>query len=159
MISLFGTSFWKLQAVEFALIVSIMILPTTLMGAAFPLAGRLFVQTSATVGKSVGTLYASNTVGNILGSFAGGFILIPLVGIENTLFAAVLINVAVGVLFFALEPDPFRDDQRADRRGGAGRRRGGHPAHPPLERRGDELRPLLRGAPAIEKHRALARRS
>ena len=102
LISLFGTSFWKLQAVEFALIVAIMILPTTLMGAAFPLAGRLFVQTSAAVGKSVGTLYASNTIGNILGSFAGGFILIPLVGTENTLFAAVLINVAVGALFFSL---------------------------------------------------------
>jgi spermidine synthase len=102
MISLFGTSFWKLQAVEFAMIVAIMILPTTLMGAAFPLAGRLFVKTSATVGRSVGTLYASNTVGNILGSFAGGFILIPLAGVENTLFAAIVINVAVGGLFFAL---------------------------------------------------------
>lgn len=102
MISLFGTSFWALQAVEFALIVAIMLLPTTLMGAAFPLAGRLFVQTSATVGKSIGTLYASNTVGNILGAFAGGFILIPLAGIENTLFVAVLINVAVGGAFFAL---------------------------------------------------------
>lgn len=102
MISLFGTSFWKLQAVEFAMVLTIMLLPTTLMGAAFPLAGRLFVRTSATVGKSVGTLYASNTVGNILGAFAGGFILIPLAGIENTLFAAVLINVAVGAVFFAL---------------------------------------------------------
>ena len=102
MISLFGGSFWKLQAVEFVLIVAIMILPTTLMGAAFPLASRLFVQTSAAVGKSVGTLYASNTIGNILGSFAGGFILIPLAGVENTLFVAVLINVAVGGLFFGL---------------------------------------------------------
>jgi spermidine synthase len=102
LISLFGNSFWKLQAVEFAMIVSIVLLPTILMGAAFPLASRLFVQNSATVGKSVGTLYASNTIGNILGAFAGGFILIPLAGIENTLFAAVLINVAVGGLFFAL---------------------------------------------------------
>ena len=102
LISLFSTSFWQLQAIEFMMIVVIILLPTTLMGAAFPLASRLFVQTSATVGKSVGTLYASNTVGNILGSFAGGFILIPLAGIENTLFVAVLINVAVGGLFFAL---------------------------------------------------------
>ena len=102
LISLFGTSFWKLQAVEFVMIVIIMLLPTALMGAAFPLASRLFVRTSAPVGKSVGTLYASNTIGNILGSFAGGFILIPLAGIENTLFIAVLINVAVGGLFFAL---------------------------------------------------------
>jgi len=102
MISLFGTSFWKLQAVEFVMIVIIILLPTILMGAAFPLASRLFVQTSATIGKSVGTLYASNTIGNILGSFAGGFILIPLVGIENTLFVAVMINVLVGGLFFAL---------------------------------------------------------
>lgn len=102
LISLFSTSFWQLQAIEFMLIISIILLPTTLMGAAFPLAGRLFVQESASVGKSVGTLYASNTIGNILGAFAGGFILIPLVGIENTLFTTVLINIAVGGLFFAL---------------------------------------------------------
>jgi spermidine synthase len=102
MISRFGSSFWQLQAVEFAMIVLIVLLPTTLMGAAFPLAGRLFVRQSATVGTSVGTLYASNTVGNILGSFAGGFILIPLAGIENTLFIAVMINILVGGLFFAL---------------------------------------------------------
>ena len=79
------------------------------MGAAFPLASRLFVRQSATVGKSVGTLYASNTVGNILGSFAGGFILIPLAGIENTLFVAVMINVLVGGLFFALSRSSFHD--------------------------------------------------
>ncbi|MBN1818523.1 MAG: fused MFS/spermidine synthase [Sedimentisphaerales bacterium] len=102
LISRFGSSFWQLQAVEFAMIVVIVLLPTTLMGAAFPLASRLFVRQSATVGKSVGTLYASNTVGNILGAFAGGFILIPVVGIENTLFVAVMINVLVGGLFFSL---------------------------------------------------------
>jgi spermidine synthase len=102
LISLFGASFWQLQAVEFIMIVVIILLPTILMGAAFPLAGRLFVRKSETVGKSVGTLYASNTIGNILGAFAGGFILIPLVGIENTLFVAVMINILVGGLFFAL---------------------------------------------------------
>ncbi len=99
MISRFGSSFWQLQAVEFALIVAVILLPTTLMGAAFPLASRLFVRQSASVGKSVGTLYASNTIGNILGAFAGGFILIPLAGIENTLLVAVMINIAVGGLF------------------------------------------------------------
>ena len=102
MISIFRNSFWQLQLIEFAIIVCIVLLPTILMGAAFPLASRLFVRKSDTVGKSVGVLYASNTVGNILGSFAGGFILIPLVGIENTLFTAVMINVLVGGLFFTL---------------------------------------------------------
>jgi spermidine synthase len=102
LISLFGSSFWQLQAAEFTMIVFIVLLPTTLMGAAFPLASRLFVRQSATVGRSMGTLYASNTIGNILGSFAGGFILIPLVGIKNTLFVAVMINILVGGLFFAL---------------------------------------------------------
>jgi spermidine synthase len=100
MISTFRNSFWQLQSIEFAMIVFIVLPPTILMGAAFPLAGRLFVKKSVSVGKSVGTLYASNTIGNILGSFAGGFILLPLFGVENTLFIAVLINIAVGGIFF-----------------------------------------------------------
>ncbi|MHC4414094.1 MAG: fused MFS/spermidine synthase [Planctomycetota bacterium] len=102
MISRLGESFWLVQLAQFGLILLIMLVPTTLMGAAFPLASRLFVQRSETVGRSVGTVYASNTLGSILGSFIGGFVLIPWFGIQQTLFAAVSANILVGCMFVGL---------------------------------------------------------
>ncbi|HOO90669.1 MAG TPA: fused MFS/spermidine synthase, partial [Syntrophales bacterium] len=101
-ISHFSASFWQLQTIEFVMILLIMLLPTTLMGAAFPLVSRLFIQRSETAGTSMGTLYAFNTIGNIIGAFVGGFVLIPLLGIENTLFVAVMINILMGSSFLAL---------------------------------------------------------
>jgi spermidine synthase len=96
-----SASFWQLQAIEFLVILAIMIVPTTLMGAAFPLAMRLVVHDVQRTGRSVGTLYAFNTVGSIVGAFAGGFVLIPLLGIQRTLLTAVFLNVAAGCVFLA----------------------------------------------------------
>lgn len=61
------------------------ILPTFLMGAFFPLALALYTQNQGSVGRSVGQLYAANTLGSIVGSGATGFILIPLIGLRGCL--------------------------------------------------------------------------
>jgi len=92
-------SFWALQLAEFALCMGVMLIPTTLMGAAFPLVNRLYNQQSAAVGRTVGTVYGANTVGNISGAFIGGFILIPFLGIQKTLLIAVAANILVGCIF------------------------------------------------------------
>jgi spermidine synthase len=95
-------TFWALQAVQLSLCMGIMLIPTTLMGAAFPLASRIYNQASENVGRTVGNVYGANTVGNILGSFIGGFILIPMIGIQNTIFFAVAANILVGCIFWLL---------------------------------------------------------
>jgi spermidine synthase len=105
MISRFIGSFWMLQLAEFGLVLLIMLVPTFLMGAAFPLANRIFNQGSSHMGRSVGTVYGCNTIGNILGAFMGGFILIPLIGIQNSIFFAVTINIAVGIAFIGVTVD------------------------------------------------------
>ncbi len=99
MISRLADSFWMLQLAEFGLILVIMTIPTILMGAAFPLAIRIYTRSAASVGRSVGTVYSINTVGSILGAFAGGFILLPWLGIQNTILTAVLINLLLGCIF------------------------------------------------------------
>jgi spermidine synthase len=62
----------------------------------FPLVARLFTQSLYRVGSGVGSSYAANTVGAVLGAFAGGFILIPNLGIQNTIIFAVVMNLAIG---------------------------------------------------------------
>jgi spermidine synthase len=74
----------------------LLILPTLLMGASFPLAVRLFVKNREQLGKETGQLYASNTVGTILGSFCAGFLLLPVLGAQNGLLAAASLNLGVG---------------------------------------------------------------
>ena len=95
-------SFWQLQLAEFLLVLGVMLVPTTLMGAAFPLVNRIYNQDSILVGRSVGEVYAANTLGTILGSFTGGFLLIPWLGIQKTIFVAVSINTLVGVSFLLI---------------------------------------------------------
>lgn len=73
-----------------------------MMGAAFPLVSRIYTQAITKVGSSVGKVYATNMLGSILGSFIGAFILIPWLGIQKTILAAVLINIVVGSVFLSM---------------------------------------------------------
>ncbi len=59
--------------------------PTVLLGATFPLVNRIYARSLPVIGKSIGTAYALNTVGAIIGSVVAGFVLIPCLGKENGL--------------------------------------------------------------------------
>ena len=83
----------KLEGVRFLLSAGAMFVPTFFMGGMFPLVTRVYMGRRSE-GKSLGTLYAANTVGAILGSFCAGFILIPLIGRQNAILAATLVNLA-----------------------------------------------------------------
>ncbi len=75
-----------------------MLIPTTIMGFVFPLVGKIYTQSIKNIGKHIGDIYAINTLGCILGSFLTGFILIPFIGVQNSLKIGVLINMAAGIL-------------------------------------------------------------
>jgi spermidine synthase len=92
-----GAPVWLNFAKTFAVILP----PTFGMGAAFPLASKLVARGLRTVGRSVGDLYALNTVGAIAGSWLAGFVFIPLLGTQKSLIATALVNVAVGVTLVA----------------------------------------------------------
>ncbi|MEE2712640.1 MAG: fused MFS/spermidine synthase [Planctomycetota bacterium] len=76
----------------------VMLAPTVLMGAAFPLVSHIYVQAHRKVGEGTGTLYALNTVGAIVGSLAAGFILIPVVGIQQSILLVAAVYGVLGVV-------------------------------------------------------------
>ncbi len=76
----------------------VMSLPTFLMGASFPLVTKIYTGSARQLGKSIGNVYAVNTVGSILGSFCAGFILIPLLGIRPSIVLTVALNSGIGCL-------------------------------------------------------------
>lgn len=104
----FGDSFAFFLAIQVLLSSAVMFLPTLLLGMTFPLVVCLFTQSLYRVGSSVGTTYACNTVGAILGAFVGGFILLPLVGIQNSIIIGALLNLFVGWLLLIADPQSGR---------------------------------------------------
>ena len=74
---------------------SIVFVPTLLLGAAFPLAVRLCVGPHR-VGRDIGAVVAFNTLGGIVGVALCGFVLIPLLGLVRTLGLLAIIAAAVG---------------------------------------------------------------
>lgn len=78
---------------------SIVFVPTVLLGAAFPVALRLSVGREH-VGRNVGEVVAFNTLGGIIGVMLCGFVLIPLLGLVRTL--GLLAIIAAGISYFAV---------------------------------------------------------
>src|SRR5205823_6390184 len=71
-----------------------------LLGMTFPIATKLYVKSDSLLGTEVNAVYAFNTVGGIAGSLAAGFILLPVIGCQNTLLAAALLSAAAGMALF-----------------------------------------------------------
>jgi len=76
----------------------VIILPTVLFGACFPLAVRLFIKTKQDLGKETGLLYSFNTLGTIGGSFIAGFVILPTLGVQNGLLVIASLNILLGTL-------------------------------------------------------------
>ena len=84
----------------FYLIVAFIVLaiPTTFMGATLPLLTKYVVKSEAQIGTRVGLLYATNTIGAIGGTLVAGFVLLPLLGLNGTVWVGVVINLVVFIL-------------------------------------------------------------
>jgi spermidine synthase len=87
-------------ALNTAVVFGILIVPILAAGTILPLAliGAL-PRDGEETGAVVGTIYAVNTLGAILGAVLGGFVLIPVFGSQNTLLGVAGVAVAMGVVF------------------------------------------------------------
>jgi len=94
-----------LLTAEMLMCLGILLIPTMLMGATFPIVTALCTRSVGTLGRTVGRLYFFNTLGAIFGSALSGFLLIPLLGVQRTISLMVAINLAVGCLIWVLVSD------------------------------------------------------
>lgn len=94
-------SIFFLQFVMCALIV---LLPTVFMGMIFPATIAVCAEGMRGVARTVGRVYAVNTLGSIAGSFLGGFVMLPLLGSQLSLAAMIFGNLALAILFTGLAP-------------------------------------------------------
>ena len=85
-------SFTQIQLINAVIVFIILMIPATCLGSVFPIAVKQYSRSMASFGRRMGNLYAGNTVGAVLGSVMAGFLLIPSLGFQKTIFVAVLIN-------------------------------------------------------------------
>jgi spermidine synthase len=98
-----GSGFGLLLFARFLVASLVMIGPTLMLGALFPLIVRIISSDRRrTAGQTVGDAYAANTVGAIVGSFASGFILIPGLGLLGSLRACSALNFVISAALLAL---------------------------------------------------------
>ena len=95
----FAERFWLFLIIEFLLAAAVMIIPTLSMGAIFPLVNRIYSQGfTRSIGKKVGDIYFFNTTGAIVGSAAGGFLMIPLIGVQNGVVLTAALNILISIV-------------------------------------------------------------
>jgi len=84
-------NWFGLASVRFGTAFLVMIVPTCLIGASFPLATRIWATRVGSLGGRVGEVYAANTAGNILGALVGGFVLLPTIGMQRGVVAVAVV--------------------------------------------------------------------
>ena len=90
--------FASVIAVQVALASGLLLPMTLALGAAFPLAVAIAARREETVSFDAGIVYAVNTVGAIGGALIGSFVLIPLLGLQQTVLVAGALGIAGGSL-------------------------------------------------------------
>jgi spermidine synthase len=96
---------------------SLTMLPATLaMGGVMPLTMRIYTQSVDGAGKDVGVAYALNTLGAITGSFAAGFVVLPVLGLQRGLLLCAAITAGLSaLLLWHAEPLRARAPEAPDR--------------------------------------------
>jgi spermidine synthase len=100
--SLFQSNTYAIALSQFIMSFFVMIVPTTMLGALFPLISKAYASDFNRLGGSIGSLYGANSWGCVLGAYASGFILMPLIGVSATCYLAAGLNLSVGAVILFL---------------------------------------------------------
>jgi spermidine synthase len=84
----------------------VVIVPTIAMGITMPMLARALAGATSDGGEGakrrLSALYAANTLGGALGAVVSAYVVLPTLGLTNTMRAAAVINVAIGLLAMRL---------------------------------------------------------
>lgn len=99
--SLLGKSF----LLDYFLILLLVALPASLMGATFPLMVAILRERLPALKAPASQAYAANAMGAVVGALATGFLLIPFLGVSGAAYCGFSFNAVIAVLaFFMLAP-------------------------------------------------------
>ncbi len=80
-----------------------------MVGAEFPLANSEYLRSSTDLSKTAGLLYSADLMGGWLGGMAGSVVLLPLLGLFQTVIALVMLKIcSLALLVLAYKKQPHR---------------------------------------------------
>ncbi len=82
----------------FAMVFAVLVIPTIIIGAAFPLISRIYAKD---IGKDISEVYAADTIFGAAGAFFAGFLFLQHLGLAGTILLAAAINLISGLIFRA----------------------------------------------------------
>jgi len=88
----------RMVLLQVALCVVVQLPATLVLGALFPLLARLVAAAGSRPGAAVGRVYFANTIGCAAGAFLAGFVLVPALGLRDTLALAAAVNLLSAAL-------------------------------------------------------------
>lgn len=94
--------FISIELITFAIIMLVVLVPTILMGATFPLVNKIMTTRLGLLGISVGGSYSANTVGGIFGTMIAGFYLIPNFGVQKSILLILSVNLFAGIALLTM---------------------------------------------------------
>jgi spermidine synthase len=97
--------FYLREAVRIAACLAVMAVPTFLMGVSFPLIIECLRGGQQRLGRRIGSAYAVNTLGAILGSVLTGFLVLPALGSRWTMLGAAALSVLLGLALLRSGPE------------------------------------------------------
>lgn len=102
----FSVEPWLKHGVKYAIVFTMLIVPTFIFGALFPLNLKLYCGNLSGVRARIGKAYAVNTVASIFGSVAAGFWIIPQYGTDFLLTYLALAILVLPFIFVRPLPKP-----------------------------------------------------
>lgn len=87
--------------------------PTFLSGMTFPVVVKTLAGRQMRLGRDVGLLYSANTFGGVVGAIAGGYLIIPLMGVHAGMITLAFILTAGGLVLVGVCPTRGRWDKLA----------------------------------------------
>jgi len=83
------------------------LVPSIVMGIGFPIALQAWANHKHKIGQSTGTAYGANTIGAVFGGIITGFVLIPLLGVQVSIFILGLVGMwFASVMWLLFSPAP-----------------------------------------------------
>jgi spermidine synthase len=94
----------KWSGLRFVRSLTVMLVPTVLMGMTVPLVAKIYTRQLTRLGGSLGRVYSANTIGGVIGSVIAGFLLIPVLGVGNGIVVIAALSALIGSVLLFTEP-------------------------------------------------------
>jgi len=95
-----GVSWHRMIEVKFLITLFFLLIPTISFGASFTCAVKAIREAMNSSPRAIGEAAMFNTIGAALGSFVGGFLLLPSLGMLNTLVCCAVLALVLGAILY-----------------------------------------------------------